>query len=159
MAAFLGAPIPISSIEQLQCIGNQPDFPLDGRYLLTQDLDASDTANWNEEAGFAPIGTWDETDPSRSFTGTFDGQGHVISGLTIQRRRQDYCGLFGAIGAGGSVRDLGIQGGTVSGNSAVGCLAGGNHGQVSDCWAADAAVTGYAGVGGLVGTNGLFDAT
>ena len=159
LAAFLGAPIPISSIEQLQCIGNQPDFPLDGRYLLTQDLDASDTANWNEEAGFAPIGTWDETDPSRSFTGTFDGQGHVISGLTIQRRRQDYCGLFGAIGAGGSVRNLGIQGGTVSGNSAVGCLAGGNHGQLSDCWAADAAVTGYAGVGGLVGTNGLFDAT
>ena len=35
--------IGISTIEELQLIGNGPAYPLDGYYVLTQDIDASAT--------------------------------------------------------------------------------------------------------------------
>jgi hypothetical protein len=51
------ATIEIDSIEELQLIGNDAGYPLDGDYALTQDIDASATATWNGGQGFAPIGT------------------------------------------------------------------------------------------------------
>ena len=52
------AVIQIDSIEKLQKIGNDAAYPLNGEYELTQDIDASDTINWNNGAGFKPIGTY-----------------------------------------------------------------------------------------------------
>lgn len=73
--------IQIGSITELQLIGNNPAYPLDGGYILTQDIDASATAAWNSGAGFDPIGTYDEAHPELAFTGTFDGQGMSLPGL------------------------------------------------------------------------------
>ena len=49
-----------------------------------------------------PIG--DATNP---FTAVFDGNSHSISNLAI-RRDQTYVGLFGAIGDGAAIRNLGL---------------------------------------------------
>jgi hypothetical protein len=42
------------------------------------------------------------------FTGSFDGNGHVISNLTIATST-DYIGLFGYVGSGGQIRNLGVE--------------------------------------------------
>ena len=61
-------------------------FNLGGDYVLSNDIDLSGYPNWD------PIGTL-----ANPFTGTFDGNGHTISNLTINRPAQDNVGLFGVI--------------------------------------------------------------
>lgn len=73
--------ISISTITELQLIGNDPGYPLDGNYELTGNVDASATSGWNGGSGFDPIGG----DGSSPFTGTFDGKGFTISNLYINR--------------------------------------------------------------------------
>jgi len=123
------AVISISNIEELQKIGNDVGYPLDGEYELTQDIDASDTVNWNGGAGFAPIGTY-----RRPFTGKFDGKGHKITGLYINRLDMSYIGLFGYMGSGSEVKNVGIENAMVSGDGYVGGLVGDNGGTVSGCY-------------------------
>ena len=83
-------PIPISNIETLQKIGTSWRYPLSGHYVLTQDIDASETATWNEGAGFIPIGIpvdyrgidseeWYEN--IGEFSGTLDGREYTIQNL------------------------------------------------------------------------------
>jgi len=109
--------IMIGSLSDLKEIGNSPAYPLDAEYELTQDIDASDTMNWNGGAGFAPIGT-----ASNPFTGKFDGKGHKITGLYINRPNEDNVGLFGVLF--GEVRDLEIENGTIISLYTVGILTG-----------------------------------
>ena len=88
-----------------------------------------------------------------AFTGTFDGNGHKITNFTINGGSNCYLGLFGYINSGGSVKNLGLEKFTVSGDILyVGGLAGGNHGSVSNCYSTGA-VSGGDEVGGLVGLN------
>ncbi len=94
----------ISSIEDLQKIGKDPNYPLNGEYELTQDIDASDTINWNNGAGFSPIGSW-----YNPFIGVFDGKGYKIRNLYINRVGEYDVGLFGYVGSGGEVRNLGLE--------------------------------------------------
>lgn len=72
-ATAASQPIEIDSIEELQLIGNDPGYPLDGDYVLTQDIDASVTQTWNGGEGFAPIGP-SGTTPVTGYPG---GRGHV----------------------------------------------------------------------------------
>ena len=87
------------------------------------------------------------------FTGVFDGNDHKIIGLTIDDAwpGNDYLGLFGCIN-GCEVRNLGLEAGSVSGDSCVGSLVGSNRGTVSNCYFTGS-VSGGSGVGGLVGDN------
>ena len=109
----------ISTPGQLAAIGVDPSYPLSGSYLLTTDLDLSDYGNWT------PIG-----DYQAPFTGTFDGHGYVISGLTYNGLT-GYAGLFGRVSATGVIRNLGLEqvsitvsGGGVMGSCYVGGLVG-----------------------------------
>ncbi len=140
----------ISSIEELQKIGEDPNYPLNGEYELTQDIDASDTINWNNGAGFDPIGSWDNR-----FIGVFDGKGHVIRNLYINRRDENNVGLFGYVGSGGEVRNLGLENvQVVGGYWGVGGLVGWNYyGTVSECYSVGSVLGIGDGVGGLVGEN------
>ena len=120
----------------------RPAYPLDGDYILTQDIEASATASWNDGAGFDPIGTHDLIVPERAFTGTFDGQGYVISNLYINRPERNWTGLFGAVGDRGIIQNLGLESGAVTGNSFVAGLAVHlGRGSMSNCYAT-CAVTG-----------------
>ena len=115
---------------------------LSGNYALGSNIDAAATSTWNVNAGFAPIST---------FTGTFDGLGHTISNLTINRPTTDLVGLFGN-GSGSTIRNVGLVGGSVSGRNTVGVLVGLNFGTVSNSYATGN-VSGASYVGGLVGSN------
>ena len=124
---------------------------LAGSYRLMNDIDASGTANWNNGAGFVPIG-----DGNRSFKGNFDGQGHVVANMTINRLSQHYVGLFGQV-EGGTLSNIGVIGGSFVGAGFVGPLAG----ALLDAHVYNAHATGNASgneggsdfVGGLVGVN------
>jgi hypothetical protein len=92
-----------------------------------------------------------------TFTGVFDGNDHKIINLNIDDggAGNSYLGLFGQI-YDGEVRNLGLEGGSVSGDSRVGCLVGFNcHGSLSNCYSTGSVSGGfgYGSVGGLVGWN------
>ena len=84
-----------------------------------------------EVEGFEPIGNWDTR-----FTGTFDGNEHTISNLSITHPTLNYVGLFGYIvneeGAN-TIYDLNLMDVSVSGFIGTGGLAGVNYGTISNC--------------------------
>jgi hypothetical protein len=105
---------------------------------------ASPTANGGK--GWQPIGT--ETD---LFTGALDGQGYEIKDLFINRPSESGVGLFGGVGEGVVIKNLGVVNVTVTGMQGVGGLVGGGDGNVSNSYSTGS-VTGYGSlVGGLVG--------
>jgi hypothetical protein len=127
-----------------------------GLHTLMNDLDsttpgygelASQTAD--EGKGWEPIGTWSLS----AFTGTFDGQGHEISDLFINRPNQSPVGLFGYTGEAGVIKDINMVNVTVAGYYYVGGLVGFNNGMVTNSYSTGT-VSGTVGmVGGLVGKN------
>ena len=123
---------------------------LSGFYALGSDIDASATAGWNAGAGFTPVGNG-----RTAFTGVFDGLGHTISNLTINRPTESHVGLFG-YSAGGSVRNVGLEGSSVVGQVSVGGLVGYNSlGTVSNSYVTGSVSGGASSssIGGLVGGN------
>ena len=124
---------------------------LDDNYLLMNGLD-SDTAGYAELAsltanagkGWQPIGTY-----ANRFTGSFHGQGYEISDLFINRPSGNYIGLFGVIGSGGVIENVGVNG-NVTGYDYVGGLVGMSYCAVSDSHST-CNVTGHYYVGGLMG--------
>lgn len=116
-------------------------------FVVAGDIDASVTALWNNGAGFLPIGS-----VSTPFTGGFDGQGHVITGLVVNRPGSTYSGLFGF--NAGYVGNLTLSGGSVVGGAYAGALVGYNaSGGVVERVSSDIGVTGTGNVGALVGSN------
>ena len=99
-------------------------------------------------AGFVPIGS-----TATKFTGAFDGQGYTIANLTINRPTTDDVGLFGYVGAGVTVQDVGLLGAAVTGRNEVGALAGNNAGTITRSYAAGVVNGNGNDVGGLVGNN------
>ena len=140
-------PIEISTIRALHDIGLKPDLPLDGVYLMSGDIDASDTSSWYGGAGFRPVGS-----EERPFAGQFDGQGFCIRNLVINRPDVDGIGLFGVVDTNATVTGVQLVNAKVTGYFNVGSLAGTNRGTVSKC-GAYGTVTGEAYLGGLVGGN------
>ncbi|MGI6587184.1 MAG: hypothetical protein ACOX2N_00015 [Peptococcia bacterium] len=86
---------------------------LDKHFQLACDLDATNTVNWNAGAGFLPIG-----DSMNKFTGYFDGAGHTITGLYINRAERDNIGLFGCT-EGGEIKNLGLVDCAISGGTTM----------------------------------------
>ena len=110
---------------------------------LMNDIDASSSAQAND---WTPIGNYDN-----EYTGTFDGDGHVITGLTFNNSYVDFVGLFGYVGEGGVVQNVGLEGGKITGKSYVGGVAGKNYcGKVTNCYNTGD-ISGVWYVGGVVG--------
>lgn len=133
----------ISTLADLQAMAGD----LAGDYVLANDIDASDTSGWNAGAGFAPIGS-----QATPFTGTFDGNGHVIDNLFIDRPATDEVGLFGATD-GSTISNVGLDNADVTGAFITGTLVG--HAEattLTGVWSTGS-VTGKNAVGGLVGRH------
>jgi len=145
-AVFLPEPIQLSSIEEMQQIGQDRLYPMSWNYVLANDIDASGTQLWNGGQGFLPIG-----DTERSFSGSLDGQGHSIQGLLINRPSEGLVGLFGQTGPESTIANLRVLDASVAGEDA-GILAGINLGAISDC-TVSGVVEGVT-VGGFVAYNG-----
>jgi hypothetical protein len=134
-------------------------------YALANDIDARVTATWNDDGttsttsdtcvGFRPIGYM-----GKSFKGIFDGEGHAIVGLTVNRPNRNSVGLFADIERA-TIRNLALRGGTVSGGASAGALAGVSGGSTVTGCSASTTVTaqfyfwppwyGYTQAGGLIG--------
>ena len=104
--------------------------------FLTQDITLT--------SGWTPIGP-----AGTPFKGHFEGWGHKISNLNVSGG--DYAGLFGHVD-GGSIRDVAVVSGAVSGSQYVGAICGyvASSGEISSCYAT-INVTGSQFVGGLCG--------
>jgi len=110
--------------------------------------------------GWSPIGTgpFSYQFHQTPFMGTFDGQGHTINGIIVNRSGSAYNGLFGFVGgldgyyAYGEVKNLSLKQSSITGGNHTGGLVGYlQYGRVTNCFT-DAAVNGGQYVGGLVGT-------
>ena len=136
-------------------------------YELMADLDFEDDASyasgsknlaWIDPANGGTIGTkgWFPIgDISNPFTAVFEGNGHTISNLYINGTNT-YVGLFGELGPRGKIRNLGIKGGSVTGDDQTGGLVGHNDfGTIIACYSTVTveARGPYGDVGGLVGLN------
>jgi len=120
---------------------------LTGAYVLGSDIDASATAGWNAGAGFMPIGQ------GAAFSGVFDGLGHTITGLSINRPGTDYVGLFATTNAA-EVRHLHLAALNVTGHDFVGAVVGRANGStLRAVHALDGDVSGSNNVGGLSGLH------
>lgn len=127
---------------------------LDGFYLLMNDLDST-TPGYEELAGPAANGGkgWQPIGDkllARGFSGVFDGQGHQISDLYIDRPDERPVGLFAR--HWGVARDTGVMNASVTGAGTAGGLAGFNAGTASHCYFTGN-VTSPGVAGGLVASN------
>ena len=83
-----GDPHEVDTVYDLQAIGTDEDH-LERDYLLSDDIDASVTANWHDGDGFRPIGVHQ----GPRFEGSLDGNDHEIRDLTVRGVTQS-AGLF-----------------------------------------------------------------
>lgn len=121
-------------------------------YKLNADIDlteylAEGGAGYNGGAGWLPIGSY-----TNKFKGTFDGDGHTITGLTINRST-DNVGLFSSTDSNVVIENVHLVNAIVIGgdhNSAV--LVGDNSGSIMNSHVTGE-VEGNNSVGGLVGYN------
>ena len=141
-----------------------PDVPVCSGYELAADLDfdtdgdgAVDAADeyWHSGAGWRPIGS---SGTGNEFIATFEGNGHTITRMFIDRSSARI-GLFGVVGNGGRVRNVGVREVSVTGSSQgniVGGLAGKNAGSITASYVTGSVTStgGTSEVGGLVGRNG-----
>ncbi len=148
-------------LEDLNAIRNQ----LNGKYKLVRDLDFNSDASYRDpinkaqwtvadygndaDTGWLPIGI-----SKNRFTGIFNGDGHTIFNLQINRDDADYQGLFGALGSAASIRNIGLPNVRIEGRQYIGGLAGSNFGTIINSYA-NGSVLATSNVGGLVGLNGI----
>ena len=125
---------------------------LDGVFTLMNDIDLTGTA----------YATWE---PIVGFTGTLNGNGHVIKNFSINKPSNDNVGFFGTV-TGATISKLGIEGATVIGGTTsgsgtnVGVLIGSAVGlTLSESYVANSTIVGRDHVGVLIGQTGLQDGT
>ena len=110
---------------------------------LTADIDLTGK-NWT------PIGT----SFRNKYTGTFDGGGHTIKGLTVTTNDQ-FVGLFGSIGYAGTVKNVMMEDVQITSNRSLdfaGGVAGYSDGTIENC-SVSGSVSGTVYVGGVVGAQ------
>lgn len=97
--------------------------------------------------------TDDDELPIPTFGGTFNGNGHTISGLSITQSVSP-AGLFGVLQKDAVIKNLNVEGTvTPSGDSEnIGGIVGENHGTIESC-TFNGSVSGKRSVGGIAGRN------
>jgi hypothetical protein len=144
-------PYQIASLDNLKWVSSDSSS-WDAYFKQTQDIDASSTQSWNNGKGFVPIGNTDT-----SFTGTYDGQGHTITGLYINHPpQQGYVGFFGVVAKGAVIENVHLSEVDITGGRDTGGLAGISSGMIQNAEVSQGQIEGAAGakaIGGLVGSN------
>lgn len=134
-------PYQIKTAQQLQNINVRPDL----YYTLISDIDMTSYLNTTSN-GWNPIGT-----PGKPFTGTFDGNNHVISGIWIDRPMSNNVGLFG-ITSEATIKNIALKTNSngIKGSTDVGGICGYLSGSISNC-SVDGTISGNDYVGGICG--------
>ena len=167
-------PYQITNVQQLQ----EMDDDLSAHYILMNDIDASDTKNWNvgdhdddaftpdSAMGFDPIG-FGFNGVGTPFIGSFDGQQYNINNLFMNRQKNVNAGLFSLVNCWevnsiiepfvkyhySEISNFNLYNIKIIG----GLNAGSVIGECSNTIIRNIKVTGYiegfGGVGGLIGRN------
>ena len=139
-------PYQIATLEDLRCIMNNPSL-WDKYYIQTTDINASTTISWDYGNGFSPIGN-----STTNFTGEYNGAGHTIDSLFIERSETDYIGLFGYT-YGANIDSLGLTNLNITGkDNACGLVGYNYYSTVSNSYITGS-ISGTNYVGGLIGQN------
>lgn len=128
-----------------QLIAEETDAHYAGAYYRVSVKSITVDATGGET--FIPIGS--EANP---FTGNFDGNGVIISGLTVDSN-DSYVGLFGYVGADAVISEVGLYKADIATNFYyAGGIAGYNAGNISSCFV-HGSISGLQRVGGIAGYN------
>lgn len=164
-------PYLISTCQQLQDITND----LYGNYVVINDIDCSDTINWNSGKGFIPIGIGTSGEIIDVFHGYLNGGGHTISQIYINQETETSQASVGVFyGFSGKLFNFKVVGAHITGrspqvddsNTWLGGIAGQAYGSISGV-SFDGTITAsqtagsacnIAGAGGLAGVaSGTID--
>ena len=88
-----------------------------------------------------------------SFTGSFDGDGHIIKNVCIYEPTNSYIGLFGRVGTGGVIKNVDIRHANIVGGDYTGGLIGKSEGGTISRCGTSGKVDGFVCVGGLIGKS------
>ena len=113
------------------------DFKLDASYRR-----AANKTLWTTSSAWQPI--------EGEFSGIFEGNGHTISNLTINRKGENLVGLF--VNAAGTINGVGLLDVEIRGRDNTGGLVGRNEGTISNSYSTGQIIDGSES-GGLVGFN------
>ena len=135
----------VTSAEGLKNIAKlvNEEWKLGINITLTADIDLKGI-DWT------PIGK----DDNKAYTGTFDGNGKTITGLTVTGSDQ-YAGLFGYIGSGGTVKNVVLKHVQITSDNSsgyAGGVAGDSWGTIENC-SVSGSVSGTTFAGGVVGSQ------
>ena len=135
----------MTSAEGLKNIAKQvnEEWKLDINITLTDDIDLKGI-DWT------PI----DIDYNHQYTGTFDGGGHTITGLTVTGSDQ-YAGLFGRIGTDGTVMNVTLENVQITSDNSsgyAGGVAGWSYGTIENC-SVSGRVSSILFAGGVVGSQ------
>jgi len=141
-------PYLIYTAEHLNAIGAEPT-DWDKHFKLMVDIDLSGYSYDN--ALIAPyVDPRERAFNDTSFMGVIDGNGHTISNLTITG--ESYLGLFGQLGLGAEIKNLGLLDVNIAGFAFVGGFVGRNGGNIATSYCTGT-ISGDDSVGGLSGRN------
>jgi len=153
-------PYLIYTAEQLNAIGLVL-CDVDKHFKLMADIDLADYDGLEGRLAFNIIGISHDLYNERPFEGSFDGNRHTVSNLTIHDSPEKYVGLFGYVqetsDSSAEIRDIGLIDPDISDAdaSAVGALVGSlRFATLRNCFVKEGEVTGNDNLGGLVGYNG-----
>lgn len=145
--------VEVSNGAQLKAIQQAGADALAYNYALMGDINASGVS------GYEAIGAGSDT----GFTGTFDGRGNRIIGLTVDKvdgKDTANAGIFDTIGTNGVVKDVNIYSGTFTGSDNAGAVAGVNNGRIegivtfgNTVTSKGNTLTSKGNAGGIVGVN------
>lgn len=111
------SPYEVSTLEQLKMIIGHNG----ACFIQTEDIDV----NYGK---ITPMFTTDEP-----FTGTYDGNNHIISNLNNMMEGVNNIGLFTAVGEKGEIRNVVVDRSNFNGNNNIAALVGVNEGTIADC--------------------------
>jgi hypothetical protein len=149
-------PYQIATVADLILLGETPaDY--DKHFIVTADIDLDPNLPGGRvfyRAVIAPDTDYYKSDfQGILFTGVLNGNGHMISHLTIKKGGY-YLGLFGVLGSEAEVKDLGVADVNLTDSEEyAGGLVGLNAGSVSNCYCTGSMTSRSDWVGGLAGDN------
>ena len=126
----------------------------DKYFKLNDDL----AFNSSIDNNFTPIGGGKFNNNYYAFCGSFDGNGHTISGINIDIDDNNYAGIFGYLESGASISNVTLVNASIRGKEFIGGIVGDNKGgRISNCLVANTtitnSITGNSYIGVITGHN------
>jgi hypothetical protein len=138
-------PYRIANLANLYWLSKNTDLNVLGSYFIqTADIDAFASAAFDDNKGFTPISS------ELGFSGSYNGKGHTIKGITINRPDVNYVGLFSRTILA-DIDSISIVDCSITGNDHSGGLAGSSESGYTNNCNVSGYISGASYVGGLTG--------